>query len=140
MNKAKTDNQKKKKEASLKSFELMVKYCETAVCRHAVFSRYFDDSMPQCETRCDVCKFPKVVAKDVSEFGTQAAFRRSNGMGGGFRLRGGDEDGSSLYEGGRAGQKRYGGQYSDDEDGEGYEGALSHRWLYNIQYTYNYTL
>ena len=48
MNKAKTESKKKKLEVGMKSFELMVKYCETANCRHAVFSRYFGDSIPQC--------------------------------------------------------------------------------------------
>jgi hypothetical protein len=34
---AKTEEKKVKKEAAIKSFELMVKYCESAACRHAVF-------------------------------------------------------------------------------------------------------
>jgi ATP-dependent DNA helicase Q5 len=51
MNKAKSESKKKKLEVGMKSFELMVKYCETANCRHAVFSRYFGDSIPQCLDR-----------------------------------------------------------------------------------------
>jgi hypothetical protein len=34
---AKTEERKIKKEAGIKSFDLMVKYCESVACRHAVF-------------------------------------------------------------------------------------------------------
>ena len=51
INSAKSESQKKKLEAGMKSFELMVKYCETVNCRHAVFSRYFGDNIPRSVNR-----------------------------------------------------------------------------------------
>lgn len=61
----------------MKSFELMVKYCESAKCRHAVFSRFFGDDIPKCEHRCDVCKDQKGVEKSLEDF-QQSALRGKN--------------------------------------------------------------
>merc|ERR1719318_250324 len=68
MGMAKTDAGKEKKKAGLKSFELMVRYCETANCRHAVFSKYFGDRAPVCEGRCDVCKDRRGVEGRVGKY------------------------------------------------------------------------
>ena len=105
----------------MKSFELMVKYCETVNCRHAVFSRYFGDSLPQCVDKCDVCKNLKEVKQAVESFFSSAMFKKGY-ISGPLQL----GDSSTLYGEGRVGQKRmaeeYGGGGDDeDDDTEGRE-------------------
>jgi ATP-dependent DNA helicase Q5 len=56
MQRAESDAGREKKSASLASFKLMVNYCESVICRHAVFSRYFGDPRPECRAGCDVCE------------------------------------------------------------------------------------
>lgn len=51
-----------------KNFEKTVSYCLEAKCRHAVFSKYFGDSPPQCKDRCDVCKDKDIVQTRISQF------------------------------------------------------------------------
>ena len=114
MGMAKTDTGKEKKKAGIKSFDLMVKYCEGATCRHAVFSRYFGDSQPVCGAKCDVCKNPGEVGSRLGKF--QACGTRRMG----FNSQALSVDGGDLYGDGRKGQKReadgYGG---DDDEGDG---------------------
>ena len=113
---AKTEARKKKLEAGLKSFELMVKYCETAQCRHAVFSRYFGDSIPTCVDKCDVCRSPKAVETALEQY-SSCTLRSKSYRTGPLQI----GDSSDLYGGGRQGQKRmaedYGGEDFDDEVG-----------------------
>ena len=99
---AKTEQGKKKKEAGLKSFQLMVKYCEGVGCRHAVFSRFFGDSLPQCGARCDVCTDKKAVEAKVDKF-KQCLDSRWKYKTGPLTVAGDDND---LYGGGRGGAKR----------------------------------
>ena len=114
---AKTEQGKKKKEAGLKSFQLMVKYCEGVGCRHAVFSRFFGDSLPQCGTRCDVCKHKKAVEAKVDKF-KQCLDSRWKYKTGPLTVAGDDND---LYGGGRGGAKRdWGG--GEEEGGDGGRG------------------
>jgi len=114
MGMAKTDAGKEKKKAGLKSFELMVKYCETASCRHGVFSKYFGDRQPVCEGRCDVCKDRGGVERRISKLQSCGSRRL------GFNSKALSVDGGELYGDGRRGMKReadgYGG---DDEEGDG---------------------
>jgi len=115
----KSQSKKTKMEAGQKSFELMVKYCESARCRHAVFSRFFGDDIPQCVDRCDVCNDKKGVEKSLEDF-QQAALRGKNYIAGPLEK----FDIKELYGEGRVGQKRaadeYGGNDSDD-GGAGYD-------------------
>lgn len=114
---AKSETKKAKREAGLKSFELMVKYCETASCRHAVFSRYFGDTPPRCGDKCDVCRSPKEVAKALAGFESAAIFKAGFTTG---PLKVGDS--SSLYGEGRMGQKRIADEYGADERDDDTEG------------------
>lgn len=111
MNKAKTESKKKKLEVGVKSFELMVKYCETANCRHAVFSRYFGDSIPQCVDKCDVCANKKLVEKAIDDF-HQNKLKGKNYIAGPLKK----FDEASLYGEGRGGQKRAAESYAEGED------------------------
>ena len=114
MGMAKTDAGKEKKKAGLKSFELMVKYCETVSCRHGVFSKYFGDKQPLCEGRCDVCKDRGGVERRISKLQSCGSRRL------GFNSKALSVDGGELYGDGRRGMKReadgYGGE---DEEGDG---------------------
>lgn len=48
---------KKKKITNMRSFKLMVKYCESvSKCRHLTFSKFFGDPAPDCNEGCDICK------------------------------------------------------------------------------------
>ncbi|XP_076617961.1 ATP-dependent DNA helicase Q5 isoform X2 [Colletes latitarsis] len=51
-----------------KNFEKTVSYCLEAKCRHAVFSKYFGDSPPPCQNRCDVCENKDAVQSRISQF------------------------------------------------------------------------
>jgi len=116
---AKSESKKKKMEAGMKSFELMVKYSETVNCRHAVFSRYFGDNIPRCEDRCDVCLDRKAVEKAVEGFFSNMLSKKNFATG---PLRLGNPD--DMYGGGRRGQKRMAEEYSAaeaDDDTEGRE-------------------
>jgi ATP-dependent DNA helicase Q5 len=48
-------NQDSTLETDNTSFKLMVMYCESMNCRHASFSKYFEDSGQDCIKSCDVC-------------------------------------------------------------------------------------
>jgi len=118
INKTKSEVKKKKREAGLKSFELMVKYCESATCRHAVFSRFFGDAVPTCVDKCDACRDPKALNKMVENFHSNSTFK------GNYATKPVHEgDSSSLYGQGRAGQKRMAEDYGEDreDDSEGRE-------------------
>jgi ATP-dependent DNA helicase Q5 len=53
---ANSDTEKEERALCTASFKLMVLYCESANCRHSLFSQYFGDNIPDCIRRCDVCK------------------------------------------------------------------------------------
>lgn len=120
LNATSSESKKKKLQAGLKSFELMVKYCETVQCRHAVFSRYFGDAIPTCRNKCDACKNPTLAGKALEQF-CSSALRGKSFITTPAKA---TSDGNDLYGGGRQGQKRaaedYGGDNSDD-NGEGRE-------------------
>jgi len=109
MGMAKTESGKEKKKAGIKSFELMIRYCESASCRHAVFSKYFGDSQPVCGARCDTCKDKKGVEIRLAKFLACGNKRL------GFNSMALSVDGSDLYGGGRGGMKREAEDYGDDE-------------------------
>ena len=114
VNKAgKEGKRREQKEAAVKEFEVMVKYCESVSCRHALFSKYFGDSPPQCRDRCDACKDKKgaMARLDTYMRGGEKGPR-------GFRTTGVKEgnDHLSMYGEGRKGQKREADDYGGDSD------------------------
>ena len=112
---SKSEHGKKKKEAGIKSFELMVKYCEGVSCRHGVFSKFFGDTAPKCGQRCDVCKDRKSVESSVDKFklSMNSKWHYKTGA---FSV---DGDSGDMYGGGREGTKREWGGGDDDEGGDG---------------------
>ncbi|CAH8522803.1 unnamed protein product [Heterobilharzia americana] len=46
----------------------MVKYVESASCRHQQFASYFKDEPPPCENRCDVCANASRVSMNLALF------------------------------------------------------------------------
>ena len=112
---SKSEHGKKKKEAGIKSFELMVKYCEGVSCRHGVFSKFFGDTAPKCGQRCDVCKDRKSVESSVDKF-KQSMNSKWHYKTGAFSV---DGDSGDMYGGGREGTKREWGGGDDDEGGDG---------------------
>ena len=112
---SKSEHGKKKKEAGIKSFELMVKYCEGVSCRHGVFSKFFGDTAPKCGQRCDVCKGRKSVESSVDKFklSMNSKWHYKTGA---FSV---DGDSGDMYGGGREGTKREWGGGDDDEGGDG---------------------
>ena len=65
---ANSNNEKEERASCTASFKLMVMYCESATCRHALFSQYFGDQIPDCIGRCDVCKDASEVKARLKEF------------------------------------------------------------------------
>ena len=116
VNKAKTEGMKKQKQAAMKSLNVMVKYCESVACRHALFSKHFGDTPPACKNRCDACSDRKAADAKLQSFATsmdkRVAFRTAGKMA--------DADSGDMYGEGRRGQKREADSYGgDDDDGDG---------------------
>jgi len=115
VNKAKTEGMKKQKQAAMKSLNVMVKYCESVACRHALFSKHFGDTPPACKNRCDACSDRKAADAKLQSFATcmdrRVAFRTAGKL---------DSDSSDMYGEGRRGQKREADSYcGDDDEGDG---------------------
>ena len=53
---AQSMTEKEERSSCANSFKLMVMYCESATCRHSLFSSYLGHKIPDCDGRCDVCK------------------------------------------------------------------------------------
>ena len=78
--KAKTEISRNTKEAVVDSFKIMVKYCESDNCRHAVISKFFGDNRPNCVKNCDVCFDKQSVQERLEIFkviGTQSDQERN---------------------------------------------------------------
>lgn len=58
----------KKSELAIKDFEKIQTYAETIECRHAMFSKYFNDSKPKCKEMCDVCRDRKQAEKSLDMY------------------------------------------------------------------------
>ncbi|XP_037070609.1 ATP-dependent DNA helicase Q5-like [Pollicipes pollicipes] len=95
-------NKKDLTQEDMKSFEIMVRYCEEARCRHAVFTRHFGDDPPDCGRQCDVCRHPKLVEKLIGGYFRDVA-RKQDYRTKAMTITGDDPD---QYEGGRRGRKR----------------------------------
>ncbi|XP_053692943.1 uncharacterized protein LOC128741277 [Sabethes cyaneus] len=90
---AKEDNAK----LAVRNFEKIVDYCESARCRHRLFSDFFGDDPPECIDMCDVCSNPKKVEKAIETF-------QQLSVSGKLKTKiGFDDNFEDLYEGGRKG-------------------------------------
>ena len=116
INRAKTEGVKRQKQAAMKSFNVMVKYCESVSCRHALFSRHFGDTPPVCKDRCDACSDRKAAEAKLESFSISMDTRLAKGFRTVSKL---DSDSSEMYGEGRRGQKRE----ADSYFGEDYEGG-----------------
>merc|ERR1712013_733139 len=106
----------RQKQAAMKSFNVMVKYCESVSCRHALFSRHLGDTPPVCKDRCDACSDRKAADAKLESFSTSMDTRLAKGYRTVSKL---DSDSSEMYGEGRRGQKRE----ADSYFGEDYEGG-----------------
>ena len=66
--KKQSEEREERVSAQMDSLKLMIMYCESATCRHAVFSRFFGDSQPACGGKCDSCKNIGDVKARLEEF------------------------------------------------------------------------
>uniref|UniRef100_A0AAG5D2D0 ATP-dependent DNA helicase n=1 Tax=Anopheles atroparvus TaxID=41427 RepID=A0AAG5D2D0_ANOAO len=82
---------------AVKNFEKMVEFCESARCRHRLFTDYFGDDPPDCRNMCDVCTNQKKVEKSIEMFQQLAYTGKLKTM------TVYDEDPSDMYGGGRKG-------------------------------------
>ncbi|NWH76378.1 RECQ5 helicase, partial [Piaya cayana] len=51
--------------AVMAAFDAIVNFCEKLGCRHAAIARYFGDAAPPCNKRCDYCKNPEAVRRQL---------------------------------------------------------------------------
>ncbi|KAG5682242.1 hypothetical protein PVAND_011606 [Polypedilum vanderplanki] len=99
---------------ALKEFEKMVEHCENVICRHILFTKYFGDPPPKCDSMCDVCKDKKSCQKRLDSFLQISA---SASMGTRIRTAAEEADFTDLYEGGRSsGHKGKFDYYDNDDD------------------------
>lgn len=68
LHKGKNTPKEDKAKLAVKNFEKIVEYCESARCRHRLFSDFFGDDPPDCNKMCDVCSNPKKVEKAIDTF------------------------------------------------------------------------
>jgi ATP-dependent DNA helicase Q5 len=81
---------------AVKEFGKIVDHCENTVCRHLLFTNYFGDPPPHCDSMCDVCKDKKGCKKRLDAF-QQLSARAS--LGTALRTAAECADTSDLYEG-----------------------------------------
>lgn len=56
-------------ENAIKGFKKVLEYCENPMeCRHALFSKYFGEELPECNKNCDWCKDKTAVQQMVEQF------------------------------------------------------------------------
>ncbi|XP_070552509.1 ATP-dependent DNA helicase Q5-like [Ptychodera flava] len=92
--------------ASMASFEKLVKYCESAHCRHAVIAKFFGDDIPPCKISCDFCNNNKQLKEQLDQFERRAYASSYEGKGssGSTRIESySARQSKDLYEGGRHG-------------------------------------
>ena len=54
--------------ARMDDLKIMIMYCESVTCRHAVFSRYYGDEDPVCVDKCDTCQNKGDVENKLKQF------------------------------------------------------------------------
>ncbi|XP_055636372.1 ATP-dependent DNA helicase Q5 isoform X1 [Toxorhynchites rutilus septentrionalis] len=114
LQKSKNTPKEEKAKLALKNFEKIIDYCESARCRHRLFSDFFGDDPPDCKNMCDVCSNPKKVEKAIETF-------QKLSVAGKLKTKiEYDDNFADLYEGGRKGLEDN--EYADG-DGEGSDGS-----------------
>lgn len=118
--KNKTNQQLEMAKASFEEFKKICDHCESATCRHKLFTNFFGDSAPKCDSMCDSCKDKKKCMRSVESFQTMTS-RSSMGS----FLSKPDLDPSDLYEGGRNNDSKKGSfeNYDVDSDQGGFRKA-----------------
>ncbi|KXJ76224.1 hypothetical protein RP20_CCG010116 [Aedes albopictus] len=112
LQKTKGSAKEEKAKLAVKNFEKIVQYCESANCRHRLFSDFFGDDPPDCNKMCDVCSNPKKVEKAIETFQKLSVSGKLK------TIVGFDDDCSDLYEGGRKGfEDAYMAEQAEDEGG-----------------------
>uniref|UniRef100_A0A8D8HUG5 ATP-dependent DNA helicase Q5 n=1 Tax=Culex pipiens TaxID=7175 RepID=A0A8D8HUG5_CULPI len=103
-----------KAKLAVKNFEKIVDFCESANCRHKLFSDFFGDDPPDCNGMCDVCTDPKKVEKAIETF-------QQLSVSGKLKTKiGYDDNFADLYEGGRKGYENdYAAGNDDDNEDDG---------------------
>ncbi|XP_058446184.1 uncharacterized protein LOC131427213 [Malaya genurostris] len=109
LHKGKGTAKEDKVKLAVKNFEKIVDYCESARCRHRLFSDFFGDDPPDCVNMCDVCNDPKKVEKAIETFQKLSVSGKLK------TIVGYDDNFADLYEGGRQGMAD---KYQDDDDDE----------------------
>ncbi|KAK3597448.1 hypothetical protein CHS0354_041862 [Potamilus streckersoni] len=106
-----------RKKSAQESFEALVKFCVDVRCRHWCIAEYFGDQKPDCGSRCDACKEPQSVEKNLLDLQKGIYTSMSQRKGGGIRFveDGNDDD---MYGGGRRGVKREWNDGQGDEDSD----------------------
>uniref|UniRef100_A0A1Q3G0Y1 ATP-dependent DNA helicase Q5 n=1 Tax=Culex tarsalis TaxID=7177 RepID=A0A1Q3G0Y1_CULTA len=107
------DGKEGKAKLAVKNFEKIVNFCESANCRHKLFSDFFGDDPPDCNGMCDVCTDPKKVERAIETFQQLSVSGKLK------TIVGYDDDVSDLYGGGRKGYEKDYGIGNDDEEGDG---------------------
>lgn len=75
----------------IKEFGKIVDHCESASCRHLLFTEYFGDPKPKCNDMCDFCKDKNKCIEKLQTFQKLAIGYSTEAKR--------DEDPSDLYEG-----------------------------------------
>ncbi|CAF0712489.1 unnamed protein product [Brachionus calyciflorus] len=101
---------------TMEGFNFLISFCEDFKCRHAGISKYFgDESAPDCNQSCDVCKVPNETKKMIDQYkkGISTSFGSKSNFN--YSLIKSDMDAEDLYEGGRFKRKRFDDDDSDSE-------------------------
>lgn len=100
---------------AVQEFTKIVDHCEVVSCRHLLFTKYFGDEAPKCDSMCDVCANKKKCVDKVESFLQMSANGYGSKIEDDF-----DPFGNDMYEGGRYEKKVKKGtfdEYDDDDDG-----------------------
>lgn len=103
---------------AVKEFTKIVDSCEAVACRHLLFTKYFGDEPPRCDSMCDVCTSKRKCEDKVE------AFMQMNANGYGSKIEDDfDPFSNAMYEGGRFqnnqnnAKKGTFDEYDEDDDG-----------------------
>lgn len=112
INDIKSDKYLRAKNA-IKEFQKITDHCESVSCRHLLFTNYFGDPPPKCDSMCDVCKDKKGCSKRLDAF-LQLSAQAS--LGAKFQSAAEAADVSDLYEGGKVSSKKAYDDYNTSDD------------------------
>lgn len=104
---------------AVKEFTKIVDHCEAVSCRHLLFTKYFGDAPPECNSMCDVCANKKKCLEKVE------AFQQVNANGFGSKIEDDfDPFNNEMYQGGRFQNNVKKGAFDEyDEDSGGGSGS-----------------